>query len=391
MKLINSEKINKNLAIRIIFSLFALLFLVFLGICIYTMVIVPQQISSSIRKEMIEFYAPTAINEEEDAILLTLMEKPNEELLEISYEYFLKNYNLETVFIEKKEKYFVNFFKGKSKFTHLGTVCLKWNEKTINLNLENTNEQVKKTEQEIITTTIPEEEKAPIFKKKYDTKIAVVLDDAGYNYRAADIFYNSQLPLTFALIPDLPNSYEHYKKINNAGMDVILHIPMEPEKGAEYVEKQAILVSMNSEEITDKLNLFFNHYPNAIGMNNHMGSRAVKDSNVIGTVLNFAKKRDIFWLDSKTTPASVSGRIAKEKKVPYLERDVFLDNENTEEYAEKAMIQLIKIAKKRGYAIGIGHVQSDKLYPVLEKYREKQDELEIEFVPLADLFYKFEK
>ena len=96
-------------------------------------------------------------------------------------------------------------------------------------------------------------------------------------------------------------------------------------------------------------------------------------------------------MDSKTTPASVSGRIAKEKKVPYLERDVFLDNENTEEYAEKAMIQLIKIAKKRGYAIGIGHVQSDKLYPVLEKYREKQDELEIEFVPLADLFYKFEK
>ena len=89
MKLINSEKINKNLAIRIIFSLFVLLFLVFLGICIYTMVIVPQQISSSIRKEMIEFYAPTAINEEEDAILLTLMEKPNEELLEISYAYLL--------------------------------------------------------------------------------------------------------------------------------------------------------------------------------------------------------------------------------------------------------------------------------------------------------------
>ena len=390
MKLINSEKLSKNLSIHIIFSLFALLFLISLGICIYTLVIVPQQISSSIRKEMIEFYAPTAINEEEGAILLTLVEKPSKELLEISYEYFLKNYNLETVFIEKKEKYFVDFFKGKTKFTHLGTICLKWNEKLPTLNIENANEQVKKSKPQL-PQIVQTEEKAPIFKKRYDTKIAIVLDDAGYNYKAADIFYNSQLPLTFALIPDLPNSYEHYKKINNAGMDVILHVPMEPEKGAEYVEKQAILVSMNSEEITDKLKLFFNHYPNAIGMNNHMGSRAVKDSNVIETVLNFAKKRDIFWLDSKTTPASVSGKIAKEKKVPYLERDVFLDNENTEEYAEKAMIQLIKIAKKRGYAIGIGHVQSDKLYPVLEKYREKQDELEIEFVPLADLFYKFEK
>ena len=235
------------------------------------------------------------------------------------------------------------------------------------------------------------QEKVSVVRKKHSTKIAIVLDDAGYNYQSADIFYQSQLPLTFALIPDLPNSYEHYKKINNAGMDVILHIPMEPEKGADFVEKQAILVSMSNQEITEKLKIFFNHYPNAIGMNNHMGSRAVKDFRVVNTILDFAKSRHVFWLDSKTTPASVSYKVAKEKNIKYMERDVFLDNENTEEYAEKAMIQLIKIAKKRGYAIGIGHVQSDKLYPVLEKYREKQDELEIEFVPLADLFYKFEK
>lgn len=383
MKLIDSKNYNNNIIIRIIFLLFAILFTLFLSICIYTTVIYPHQISSSIRKDIIKLYAPIAINEEDDAVLLTLTDMPNDDLQTIIYEYFLLNYGLETVFMHNKEKCFLDFFKSDSKFTHIGTICLRWEDKPeVADKTDNPPKSKEKIEKLPEITAIEEK---PIIKKNYDTKIAIVLDDAGYNYQSADIFYNLQLPLTFALIPDLPNSYEHYKKIQNAGMDIILHIPMEPEKGAKYVEKQAILVSMSDEEISDKLKIFFNHYPAAIGMNNHMGSRAVKDSRVINTVLDFAKKRNVFWLDSKTTPSSVCGKIAKEKKVPYRERDVFLDNENTEEYAEKAMIQLIKIAKKRGYAIGIGHVQSDKLYPVLEKYKEKQDELEIEFVPLVDL------
>ncbi len=376
MKLINCEKTNSNHIIRIIFLLFTILFAVSVGICIYSTVIVPFQISAAIKKEIIELYAPTAINEEEDAVLLTLTGKPSKKMQEAAYEYFLHNYGLEIIFIENKEKCFVEFYKGNSKFRHIGTVCLRWTEEAAELNLLPTRKNESKS------TAV---EKSANTKKSYRAKIAVVLDDAGYNYQSADIFYNSQLPLTFALIPDLPNSYEHYEKICAAGMNLILHVPMEPEKGADFVEKQAILVSMSRKEITDKLELFFGHYPKAAGMNNHMGSRAVKDSQVMDAVLDFAKKRKIFWLDSKTTPASVSNIIAKGKKLTYFERDVFLDNENTEEYAEKAMLQLIKIAKKRGYGIGIGHVQSDKLYPVLKKYREKQDELEIEFVPLIDL------
>lgn len=381
MKLINCEKTNSNHIIRIIFLLFTILFAVSVGICIYSTVIVPFQISAAIKKEIIELYAPTAINEEEDAVLLTLTGKPSKKMQEAAYEYFLHNYGLEIIFIENKEKCFVEFYKGNSKFRHIGTVCLRWTEEAAELNLSD-KKTVPTRKNESKSTAV---EKSANTKKSYRAKIAVVLDDAGYNYQSADIFYNSQLPLTFALIPDLPNSYEHYEKICAAGMNLILHVPMEPEKGADFVEKQAILVSMSRKEITDKLELFFGHYPKAAGMNNHMGSRAVKDSQVMDAVLDFAKKRKIFWLDSKTTPASVSNIIAKGKKLTYFERDVFLDNENTEEYAEKAMLQLIKIAKKRGYGIGIGHVQSDKLYPVLKKYREKQDELEIEFVPLIDL------
>lgn len=370
MKLINYKGLKNNPAVIVLFSLFIISFVISVGICVYCTVIVPFQISSSIKKELIELYAPTAIKKEDNAILFTLTGKPSKTMQKIVYEYFLHNYGLETIFIENKEKCFIEFFKGNSQFTHTGTVCLSWAKDAAELNIE---ERTKTTQS------------TKISKKEYDTKIAIVLDDAGYNYSSADIFYRSQLPLTFALIPDLPNSYEHYEKICNAGMNLILHIPMEPEKGADFVEKQAILVSMSREEIANKLELFFSHFPKAAGMNNHMGSRAVKDPQVMDAVLDFAKKREIFWLDSKTTPASVSHKIAQGKKLAYLERDVFLDNENTEEYAEKAMLQLIKIAKKRGYGIGIGHVQSDKLYPVLEKYKAKQDELEIEFVLLSDL------
>lgn len=383
MKLINFEESNNNPIVITILSLFTILFVISIGICIYSTVIVPLQISAAIKKEIIELYTPTAIKEEDNAILFTLTGKPSKTMQKAVYEYFLHNYGLETIFIENKEKCFIDFFKGNSQFTHTGTVCLSWAKEAAELNLSDKKSEPEEKNKTNQSTKLSK--KASDIKKSYDTKIAVVLDDAGYNYSSADIFYKSQLPLTFALIPDLPNSYEHYEKICNVGMNLILHIPMEPEKGADFVEKQAILVSMSREEIANKLELFFNHFPKADGMNNHMGSRAVKDSQVMDAILDFAKKRKVFWLDSKTTPASVSHKIAKEKKLAYLERDVFLDNENTEEYAEKAMMQLIKIAKKRGYGIGIGHVQSDKLYPVLEKYREKQDELEIEFVPLVDL------
>ena len=86
MKLISSKNYNNNIAIRIIFLLFAILFTLFLSICIYTTVIYPHQVSSSIRKDIIKLYAPIAINEEDDAVLLTLTDMPNDDLQTIIYE-----------------------------------------------------------------------------------------------------------------------------------------------------------------------------------------------------------------------------------------------------------------------------------------------------------------
>lgn len=432
MKSINSEKSNGNLVILVLLSLFIILFIASTGIYIYCSVIIPRRDAAVIKEEIIKLYAPIEIDEGKSGVSLTLADEPSEEMRKTAYEYFMHNYGLEIVFIENGDDLFVEFFKDNSKLKQLGTIRLHrnkkseqqqqdspteksisptgksiaTNEKSVSPTDKSVSQNVKSfssngksiflTWKSIFPNRKPvspsEKSIAPKEKsvsenedKTTRAKIAIVIDDAGYNYQSADIFYKSRLPLTFALIPDLPNSKEHYEKICDAGMNLILHIPMEPGKGVEFVEKQAILVSMTTEEITQRLELFFNHYPKAAGMNNHMGSRAVKDYHVMDTVLNFAKERGIFWLDSKTTPASVSRKVATEKKLAYLERDIFLDNENTEEYAKQAMEQLIKIAKKRGYAIGIGHVQNDKLYPVLEEYKEKQNELEIEFVPLVDL------
>lgn len=228
----------------------------------------------------------------------------------------------------------------------------------------------------------PAIDKTPTEKK---AKIVLVVDDAGYNYLSASQFYNLDLPLTFALIPGLSNSDAHYQYILSKGFDVILHVPMEPEKGKEYVEKEAILVNMTDEAIVGLLYRFIERYPKAIGMNNHMGSKAVKDPRVIGNVMKVMKRQNIFWLDSKTTPKSVAGKVAQERGVRYFERDVFLDNENSVEYATQAMNELIRIAKIRGYAIGIGHVQSGRLCEVFKSYYQKRAELGIEFIYLKDL------
>ena len=45
--------------------------------------------------------------------------------------------------------------------------------------------------------------------------------------------------------------------------------------------------------------------PHAIGFNNHMGSKFTEDERLMKVVIDTAKQRGVFFLDSKTTAKSV--------------------------------------------------------------------------------------
>ncbi|OHD77387.1 MAG: hypothetical protein A2355_01320, partial [Spirochaetes bacterium RIFOXYB1_FULL_32_8] len=344
------------------------------------------------------------------------------------YQKILNKYGLE-VFFEKingSDDRGINkltFFKGNNRFNEPGEVYIYWNvaKKNIIIEQKTVKERVyspKRDEKQLqAIKKIKYQEPAPVKKENKKlvhtkaenprknvekkiiiapsniekpqlvkkSKICIVIDDAGYQYEKASLFFESGLNITYALIPGLNASKQHYTTITNHGHDLILHIPMEPEKGRDFVEKEAVLTTMSDNEINVLINRFFNEYPKALGANNHMGSKAVKDARVMNSAISVIKKRDLFWLDSLTSPGSVADEVASIQGVPYLSRDVFLDNENSEKYINDAMVTLIKIAKRRGYAIGIGHLQSDVLIKVLKEYYSRSNELSIEFVGIHSI------
>ena len=92
-----------------------------------------------------------------------------------------------------------------------------------------------------------------------------------------------------------------------------------------------------------------------VGVNNHMGSRFTADRASMAPVLAELHRRGLLWLDSRTTPNSAGIGLAQELKMPWVGRDVFLDNEETVAAVKAQLAKTEQVAKRQGYAVAIGH------------------------------------
>jgi polysaccharide deacetylase 2 family uncharacterized protein YibQ len=197
-------------------------------------------------------------------------------------------------------------------------------------------------------------------------RVAIVIDDVGYSLSGLREFLRLPYPLAFAVLPGLPHSQEAGRLIAEAGKELLVHLPMEP-SGSTNPGPGAVLTSQSDREIEGLLEESLGRLPGAVGMNNHMGSRATADRRVMEVVIRFLAARGLFFLDSRTTAATVGPETAERLGVPLLERDVFLDNENSPAYIEQALRRGIRTAQARGSAVLIGHVQNVELAVELER------------------------
>ncbi|RDV83457.1 divergent polysaccharide deacetylase family protein [Ammonifex thiophilus] len=190
-------------------------------------------------------------------------------------------------------------------------------------------------------------------------RVAIVIDDfAGPSEKkGTQEFLSLNKPLTFAVLPNYPLSAPTAREAVKAGFEVLVHLPMEPLKGnPSWLGPGAIYVNLSDEEIERRVERAIASVPGAVGMNNHMGSRATADPRVMRAVLKVAKRHNLFFLDSKTTNKSVIPQIAEELGVPYAEDGLFLDAVNDVEHIKKQLHKLAQLALKNGSAIAIGHV-----------------------------------
>lgn len=192
-------------------------------------------------------------------------------------------------------------------------------------------------------------------------RIALLVDDFGYFYnRLVRGFLSLEIDLTISVIPGLTYSEKICREAAEAGKEVLCHLPMEPERGADDVgDIPLVRVDMESDEITRVVRAALGSTPGVSGMNNHMGSRATADRRVMKAVLDVCREEGIFFIDSMTSPRSVVGEVAREEGVPSIGNDLFIDNRGEETRAN--MQKLLSIARRKGEALAILHVRRDSL------------------------------
>lgn len=214
---------------------------------------------------------------------------------------------------------------------------------------------------EIIKSDIPPNisEKLPL--------VAIIIDDIGYDMKIAEKFLGLDTAITLSVLPYTTFNKRIVKLAREKGFEVMLHLPMEPnEYPAIKPGPGGILSSMSPDQLIAQLNSDINEIPYIKGVNNHMGSRITADSAKMNQVFSVLKKRNLFFIDSRTTKNTLCKSSAALFKVPFTERDVFLDHFHEPGFIKKQIKLLISIAKKKGTAVGIAH-PDQQTYDVLKE------------------------
>jgi len=222
------------------------------------------------------------------------------------------------------------------------------------------------TEPEATEPEAPVVAARPIPEIDVRARLVVILDDAGQNLSETAQFLDFPGFLYVSVLPHLPHSAESARMARDAGKGVLLHCPMEP-LGNQDPGPGVIRTSTPSAEIPRILGENLASVGEVAGLNNHMGSRATADPRVMEEVLRYAASRDLVFVDSRTSPASVALSVAAELGTVALDRDVFLDNEKDARSIRLALEKGLVRAREAGYAILIGHVHSPQLAVVLKE------------------------
>ncbi len=215
-------------------------------------------------------------------------------------------------------------------------------------------------------------------------RLALVIDDWGYDWEAAPLFLALPRSFTGAVLPHLSFSVIHSQALYLRGKGVILHQPMEPLDENADPGPGAIYVGLDDQEIGELLAANLAAVPHARGMNNHMGSRVTADEETMTKVLQWLKEHGYYFLDSYTTAQSVVAQVGLRQAIFTLKNDKFLDHEDDVDTIKGKIKELVDLAVARGYAIGIGHVRM-KTYQALWEMLPYIDAAGVELVTIDEL------
>ena len=216
--------------------------------------------------------------------------------------------------------------------------------------------------------------------------ICIIIDDIGYRLHEDLRAISIPGSLAYAIMPHAPFAQKMSRLASQNGKLVLLHLPMEavrPDKN-RLLGPGALWLDMSREQFMRTLDIDLRSVPEAVGVNNHEGSLLTRHPGHMEWLMEGLKQNQKFFIDSVTSEQSVASQIALENSVPYLRRDVFLDNILNESYIKAQLLELVHVAKANGQAIGIGHPHPETI-EVLARELLELDKYGVIMVNLTEL------
>lgn len=186
-------------------------------------------------------------------------------------------------------------------------------------------------------------------------RLAIIIDDIGSDKSAAEMLLKLPYPLTLSVLPAQAHSTEIADEVYRRGDQVMLHLPMEFEGNKAKAEPVELRVGMSTAQVDDLLAEMLSEVPHAVGVNNHEGSLATTEPQLMAELMADLRQRGLFFIDSRTTAATVAFATAKEVGVPAASRKVFLDDVETRAAILHQLDLAVRDAAENGSAIAIGH------------------------------------
>jgi uncharacterized protein len=186
-------------------------------------------------------------------------------------------------------------------------------------------------------------------------RLAIILDDLGQDYAAAEAIFALPYPLTISVLPNNPHSVEIAEEARRRGYEVMLHLPMES-VSQRHAESKELRPSMSQRQVTALVDGFIAAVPGVTGVNNHQGSESTSNTPLMNELMRVLHEHKLFYIDSRTTAATVAFDAARHAGVPTAYRNVpFLDDVAEVSAVARQLRLALHEAREKNDAIAIGH------------------------------------
>lgn len=203
-------------------------------------------------------------------------------------------------------------------------------------------------------------------------RLAIIIDDIGSDRAAAEAVFALGFPLTISVLPNHEHSMEIAEEAHRRGLQVMLHLPMQSVAN-ETPEAQELRPGMPAQEVAAVVEQFLQNVPDAAGVNNHQGSQATADAALMDELMPVLRDHHLFYVDSRTTAATVAYETAQDFGVPSAFRNVPFLDDVAEVGAVRKQLQLaLRGAHEKGKAVAIGHPHPATLQALREVLPQSQ-------------------